>query len=134
MLEDGEVIADLVGREVMEETGLLVRLHDDTAPFEIPGVLAVTDHLDPGNGQHGLAPHLTLWVLTHWVSGKPEANEPDKCDSWTWYGPHDLMHLLTEEGGDDQGSEQHYWTPLPLWRRILRPYLDLGSLCRDPHH
>jgi 8-oxo-dGTP diphosphatase len=36
--------------------------------------------------------HLT--VVADWKSGEPRALEPDKCESWDWYGMNDLPEPL----------------------------------------
>lgn len=121
-VEEGETVAAAVLREVEEETGLNVQLSGGYAdrPFSVPGLLAVTDHSDVNQQRDGLLlPHLSLWVMTAYAGGTPVAREPDKCGDWLWVPPTWVASL---EGVTNPTHPQYYWTPLPLWRAILRPY------------
>lgn len=132
MVESGETVAAAVQREVLQETGLCVELvggypmkpgvepNSYGMPFAVPGLLAVTDHNDISQQMDGqLLPHLTLWVMTVWNGGEPERREPNKCDGWTWTEPAAIAKL---PGVNNPTHPQYYWTPIPLWRKILRPY------------
>jgi ADP-ribose pyrophosphatase YjhB (NUDIX family) len=135
-VDPGECIAQTVLREVMDETGLKVALSGVrdysgtgkpeyiTSPFSIPGVLAVTDHLDPQQQKscpEDMIAHLSLWVMTTYLGGEPVPleREAGKCDWWQWMSP---AEIATWRGVDDPTHAQYYWTPMPLWRKILRPY------------
>jgi 8-oxo-dGTP diphosphatase len=112
--EPGESLEGLVKREVFEETGLLVNLLL-ADPFQVAGLLAVTDHnLDPEP-----IDHLSTWILADWAAGEPKRREPDKCYGWSWWR---LDAVAEIEAAGDRSTEQFYWIPLPLWRRILAPY------------
>lgn len=128
VVDPGETVIRAALREVEEETGLNVQiwggypLPGSAMPpvFRVPGLLAVTDHSDIHQQQDGnLLPHLSFWVLTCYASGTPEIREPGKCLGWEWIDRVTLSHLQA----DNPTSPQYYWTPLPLWRSILRPYL-----------
>ncbi len=132
-VEPGETIMQAVLREVKEETGLAVESIGGTAPpgstrpelytnpaFCIPGLLAVTDHFDLTQQVDGnLLEHLSFWMMTRYVDGSPVNTEPDKCDGWNWMRPSEIAKL---SGVENPTHPQYYWTPIPLWRRILRPY------------
>lgn len=129
-VDPGECIVQTVLREVKDETDLDVGLlgvpPSGVYPraFSIPGLLAVTDHFDP---QQQLScpedkiAHLSLWVMTAYQGGTPFPVERElgKCDWWQWMTPKEIS---TWRGVDDPTHPQYYWTPMPLWREILRPY------------
>lgn len=121
VLDHPESFPALARREVFEETGLAVTVGGAAdAPYCVPGLLAVTDHFDQTQQQDGnLRDHLTFWIMSRWVSGEPAVMEPGKCEGWTWMHPCDV---LATPGADNPGHPQYYWTPAPLWRKILRPY------------
>ncbi len=100
-------------REAKEETGLdIVTVPYDASPFSIPGLLAVTDHMDPTQVPSGrLVDHMTLWLMT----------EPTKCLGWEWVRPAELAARLGD-ACENPTHEQYEWVPMPLWRKILRPY------------
>lgn len=133
-VDPGEYVAQTVLREVMDETGLAVQLSGArdygrtgkveyvSSPFSIPGLLAVTDHLDPCQQKscpEDKIAHLSLWIMTVYAGGEPAVTEPDKCKWWHWMAP---AEIATWKGVDDPTHPQYYWTPMPLWRKILRPY------------
>lgn len=123
-VDPGETIVGALLREITDETELVVELSGGyiTTPFAVPGLLAVTDHLDPNQQEDGdLLPHLSLWFMTKYVSGTPfpVEREQGKCDWWQWMTPREV---LTWKGCDDPAHPQYYWTPAPLWRVILRPW------------
>ncbi len=120
-VEPGETVTAAAQREVMDETALAVQLADSTdTAFSVPGLLAVTDHLDPDQQRDGdTLPHLSFWLMTRYVGGEPQRLKPDKCEWWQWMTP---TEVATWRGVDDPAHPQYYWTPMPLWRRILRPY------------
>lgn len=134
-VDPGETIVQCVLREVKDETDLAVELsggpppdprrhgpHYYQPPFRVPGLLAVTDHLDPQQQLDGdLLPHLSLWVMTLYAGGEPfpVEREKGKCDWWQWMS---LPEIAAFRGVNDPTHPQYYWTPMPLWRHILRPY------------
>lgn len=132
-VEPGETIIQAALREVKEETGLDVEHIGGTAPpgssrpelytnapFCIPGLLAVTDHFDLNQQVDGkLLEHLSFWMMTRYIEGVPVNMEPTKCERWEWMRPADIAKL---DGVENPTHPQYYWTPIPLWRRILRPY------------
>lgn len=133
VVEAGETIAQAVLREVKEETDLDVQLYggfplpsrvgapSSPTPFCVPGLLAVTDHSDIHQQMDGkLLPHLSLWVMTAYAGGKPKRMEPHKCVELRWMKPAEIASMVPWAGNPTH--EQYFWTPLPLWRRILRPY------------
>lgn len=124
-VDPGETVAQAVLREVREEADLTVELSGGyvDVPFAVPGLLAVTDHLDPNQQSScpdGLIAHLSLWVMTYYRdAGEPVRTEPEKCEWWHWMHPREV---LTWKGCFDVTHPQYYWTPGPLWRKILRPW------------
>lgn len=118
MLDPNESFAECARREVMEETGLRVTL-PHSPPFCIPGLLAVTDHMDLAQQVDGrLKDHLSFWILTHWFSGEPVTKEPTKCLGWEWKT---LSEISKFPGANNPTDPQYYWTPWPLWQVILSP-------------
>lgn len=71
-LENSESIAVCAQREVMEETGLLVKdfrhLGYTDQPFDV-------------NGRQ----YITLLVSCDYHSGEVQTLEPDKCSGWQWF-------------------------------------------------
>lgn len=134
-VDPGEHITQTVTREVKDETGLDVHLSgvgvlEESAiayyetPFAVPGLLAVTDHLDPYQQlscPEDTIAHLSLWVMTKYAGGFPfpVEREQGKCNWWHWMT---MQEIATWKGVDDPKHPQYYWTPMPLWRKILRPY------------
>lgn len=130
-VEPGETIIQAAIREVLEETELAVDAAGGVEenplfasnPFRVPGCLAVTDHLDPHQQVDGNTfPHLSLWIMTVYRGTKdpfPVERVHGKCDWWQWMKP---SEVLTWKGCDDPTHPQYYWTPAPLWRKILRPW------------
>jgi ADP-ribose pyrophosphatase YjhB (NUDIX family) len=104
MKEDNETIADCARREVLDETGLQIEVHEYGELQEC--VVGVSDH-------YPREQHVTLWVLGHYQDGEPEVKEPHKHDSWEWHEPGWVFRNVPQEG------EQIYWTPLEIWRDIL---------------
>lgn len=69
--DPGETPEETARRELVEESGLVAA---------VPRVVAETlDTFPDGRTWR------TRWVLMEWVSGEPEALEPDEVDSWSWY-------------------------------------------------
>lgn len=134
-VDPGETVIDCALREVYDETGLRVEVSGlreennppaaryDT-PFAIPGLLTVTDHLDPYQQlscPEDKIAHLSFWIMTRYAGGAPFPVERDtgKCNWWHWMT---MQEIATWKGVDDPTHAQYYWTPMPLWRKILRPY------------
>lgn len=132
VVDPGETIVQATLREVEEETGLNVQIAGgypippgkDPAyygpPFCIPGLLAVTDHSDINQQVDGhLLAHLSFWIMAVYAGGVPEVKEPTKCERWEWMT---LKQIAALDGVENPTHPQYYWTPIPLWRKILRPY------------
>lgn len=107
-LEPNEQIEECIKRELLEETGVKVRIPQRT--FH-ESVFAVTDHL-----RHQSLNHLTFWALTFWDSSEAELKEPDKCTEWKWVTLDEIRDI---EGTYDFESSQFYWLPYPLLKRHL---------------
>ena len=60
-------------REILEETGLDVRLIDEDS-------IATTNDLFE-EGEH----YITLFLRAAHLQGEPRVMEPDKCERWGWY-------------------------------------------------
>ena len=122
-LDEGETILDCARRECLEEAGvtLYVNPADEsfTAWMGVPGLIGVTDHLDPAHKRSQRVEHISLWVYGHWVGGVPARKEPDKCTGWDWLT---LEEIAAIPGVWDRESEQFYWIPMPLWCEILKPF------------
>jgi 8-oxo-dGTP diphosphatase len=71
-LEYGESLELCAAREVMEETGLVVR-----------GIRPVTftNDIFAAEGKH----YVTLYMLADYDGGTPEVREPHKCVCWEWF-------------------------------------------------
>ncbi len=97
-LEFGETWDECAQREVMEETGLDVKI----VPFlEHQWYLFVTnDILD--KDRH----YITIWMLADWKGGEPQNLEPHKCEGWSWMTLKDLRALIPLDG------EARSWLPL----------------------
>jgi 8-oxo-dGTP diphosphatase len=70
-LEFGETLLACAGRELFEETGLLLASVS-------PGPYA--NDLFEEERKH----YVTLFVVAHDVTGTPEVREPGKCAQWKW--------------------------------------------------
>ena len=71
-LEFGESIEACAAREVLEETGLVIR--------NIQRV-AFTNDIFVDEGKH----YVTLFVMAD-ADGEPRVLEPEKCEGWAWFG------------------------------------------------
>ncbi|WP_249997893.1 NUDIX domain-containing protein [Actinoplanes sp. M2I2] len=83
MVSFGETLADAVVREFDEEYGMVV---------EVTGLLGVSDHLLPEEGQHWVSPSFTARHL----GGTPAIREPDKCTEIGWFRLEALPGELTK--------------------------------------
>jgi 8-oxo-dGTP diphosphatase len=71
-LEYGESIEACAGREVLEETGLVVE-KVKVGPF--------TNDIFKTEGKH----YITIFAVCQSNHGEPKILEPDKCEGWNWY-------------------------------------------------
>ena len=71
-LEFGESIEACAAREVLEETGLLIR--------NIQRV-TFTNDIFMDEGRH----YVTLFMTAN-ADGAPRVLEPEKCEQWNWFG------------------------------------------------
>lgn len=71
-LEWGESLDACARREVLEETGVIVRnvWH-----------VAFTNDVFAAEGKH----YVTLYVAADYESGTPRVAEPEKCEQWAWF-------------------------------------------------
>lgn len=70
-LEFGETIEEGAAKEVLEETGLKIKK---------VRVAGITNDIFKEEGKH----YITIWVISHWQSGKPKIMEPDKFLDLDW--------------------------------------------------
>jgi 8-oxo-dGTP diphosphatase len=75
-LEWGESVVDCARREVLEETGLEVRISGQ-GPYTNDYFAAG----DPTADKH----YVTLFVLAESDVGEPQRLEPEKCEAWAWF-------------------------------------------------
>ncbi len=81
-LEFGESIEKGAAREAFEETGLRVK------DIKIAGI---GNDFFKKEDKH----YITIWVTTHWKSGKEKIKEPDKFIEMDWYNFRSLpKHLF----------------------------------------
>ena len=78
-LEMGESFEDGIQKEVLEETGLIIK-----NPF----VIGVTNNLRTFQ-QSGIH-HVSINLFTADFEGEPKAMEPEKCEKWFWVNPKEL--------------------------------------------
>jgi len=71
-LEWSEDVEACAAREVLEETGLDIRV-DGRGPWS-------ADYF-PESGRH----YVTVFILATVIGGIPEVREPDKCERWEWF-------------------------------------------------
>lgn len=71
-LEFGESLEMCAMREVLEETGLVLR---GVRKYDF------ADDIFPENNTH----YVTLFMIADTFSGKLENREPDKCEGWDWF-------------------------------------------------
>ncbi|MEV4350178.1 NUDIX domain-containing protein [Actinoplanes sp. NPDC049596] len=83
MVDFGERLADAVVREFQEEYGMTV---------EVTGLIGVSDHLLPSEGQHWVSPSFTA----RHKAGVPHIKEPGKCTEIGWFRLGALPRELTK--------------------------------------
>jgi 8-oxo-dGTP diphosphatase len=71
-LEFNESIEDCATREVLEETGLLVKN---------PRFATITNDVFLSDNKH----YVTVFVVCDHEDGNPLIKEPDKCENWDWF-------------------------------------------------
>ncbi|GID31790.1 NUDIX domain-containing protein [Paractinoplanes brasiliensis] len=87
MVDFGETMADAVRREFAEEYGMTV---------EVTGLIGVSDHILPAEGQHWISPSFTA----RHIEGTPEIKEPSKCTEIGWFRLGELPEQLTQASRD----------------------------------
>ena len=80
-LEMNESIEECAEREVMEETGLVVKNFKK---------LTFTNDVFLETKKH----YVTLFVVTDYQGGEVKIMEPDKCEEWDWFGLDNLPSPL----------------------------------------
>ena len=80
-LEEGESFEACGIREVLEETGLVIKADDIK-------VIGITNDLETfkESGRH----YISVILYTDTFTGEPELKEPDKCEGWIWVDPEKL--------------------------------------------
>lgn len=78
-LEIGESFEEGIKKEVLEETGLIIKN---------PIVIGVTNNLRTFH-QSGIH-HVSINLFTDKFEGIPMAMEPEKCEEWFWVNPKEL--------------------------------------------
>ncbi len=78
-VEEGETFEQTAVRETEEETGLIVKN---------PRTIGVVNNLKTwlSEGIHSIS----LIVVADYAGGEPQRREPEKCEGWGWYSPHDM--------------------------------------------
>lgn len=79
-LEHGESFAECAVRETTEETAVTIR----NVRFQL---LANVLEYSPRHYVH-------INLSADWAAGEAVVMEPDKCESWDWYGFHELPRPL----------------------------------------
>jgi len=82
-VEFGETIAEAVGREVKEETGIVIKVIRQLEMFE---------NISEDKTQHWIS----FGFLAEHVSGEPTNTEPDKHDEIKWFLVDQLPNNLAE--------------------------------------
>lgn len=70
-LEFGETIEEGAKREVLEETGMLIKNVK---------IVGITNDIIENGEKH----YVTIWITSKWESGEPEITEPDKFLRLEW--------------------------------------------------
>ena len=76
-LEMWEELWQCAKREVKEETGLEINIHESDSNF----AYATTNDMFHQENRH----YVTLFVRANYVNGKPKVMEPEKCERWNWF-------------------------------------------------
>lgn len=71
-LEFGESFEDCAKREVVEETSIGI---------SEPTLITCTNDIFKKENKH----YITIYMKADWISGKPQAVEPDKMVEWEWF-------------------------------------------------
>lgn len=107
-MEAGESFAEAVEREVLEETGLEVKM---VARSQVTPELFVVNH------KTGDVHYVTLFFECRVTGGKLETREPEKCVGWEWLTFADLASRLPPDALTAwQRGEYHAalcWIPAP---------------------
>jgi mutator protein MutT len=122
-VEDGEVAADAIIREIEEETGLAVQhIEGAKKPDGTIHPFDTADHSSAAYGKYRLN-HLTLWyylVLTEEAitGGKTTASvrEPPKCNGWHWMTWKEIEGLPNI---NDPEHHQSKWVQLKTLKFVM---------------
>jgi len=78
-LEMGETFEEGIKKEVLEETGLIIKN---------PVVIGITNNLRTykKTGIH----HISVNMFSNEFEGTPQITEPEKCEGWFWVKPTEL--------------------------------------------
>jgi mutator protein MutT len=79
-VEFGETLVQALKREMMEEYGVEIAVHD---------LLGVFDHILRDEGQHWISPTYICTI----ISGTPTIREPEKCAAIGWFTLDEAAHL-----------------------------------------
>ena len=71
-LKYGESVEDCARRELLEETGLVLR--------DLQTGIYTNDIFDEANCHY-----VTLYAVGDWLNGEAELREPEKCEAWDWF-------------------------------------------------
>ena len=82
-IEVGESFADAGAREVLEETGIVIRSIDMK-------IVGLTNDYFPDANQH----YITIHAECRKFPGAPSVMEPDRCERWEWFRPEELPSPL----------------------------------------
>ena len=113
-VDPGETIDRTAVREVLEETGLEVRI--PIYDGEKPPYLFVTD-------QRPIRSHLTFWVPAEPTGGFLKNVEPEACDGWYWIKPEEIPDFVA----DVYTMPQLSWLPLDLLYKHPFPGSPFGA-------
>ncbi len=97
-LEFGESFEECALREVREESGVEINdLH-----FQYLANVA----------KYNNRQYVHIGMIAQWSSGEPMVNEPEKCESWSWYSTNDLptpMFEMCRLAIDSSRTGQNYY-------------------------
>jgi 8-oxo-dGTP diphosphatase len=80
-LEFEESLEECAKREVLEETGLILK---NVKKYDFTNDVFVKEN------KH----YLTVFMITDELEGEPHAMEPEKCECWAWFGADELPDNL----------------------------------------